>query len=222
MPEKKEALPSQEFIGIKSIENDTVVLKSGNLRKVLLVSGTNFALKSEEEQGMIIHAFQGFLNSLDFSVQILVHSRKINIENYLNMLGDREVQEENELLKNQIKEYREFVGSLVANNAIMKKQFFVVVPYDLIQLPKAGADLAEKVMGFFKSGKNQTTQQNNEEELKEKLEQLDQRVDHIVGGLHQLGLRAIPLNNEELLELFYNLYNPATIEKKVGEISKKP
>lgn len=220
MPEKQEALASQEFIEIKSIEDDTLILKNGNIRKVVLVSGTNFALKSEEEQGMIIHIFQGFLNSLDFSVQFFVHSRKINIDNYLKRLGDREIQEDNELLKNQIHEYQEFISALVAQNAIMKKHFFVVVPYDSVQLPKAGSDITNKLLGFFSKTAPQASSEQ-ESDLKEKLEQLDQRVDHVINGLHQLGIRAVPLNNEELLELFYNLYNPATIEKKVGEIPKK-
>jgi len=221
MPEKQEALASQEFIEIKSIENDTLILKNGNIRKVILVSGINFALKSEEEQGMIIHIFQGFLNSLDFSVQFFVHSRKINIDDYLKRLGDREVQEDNELLKNQIHEYQEFIRALVAQNAIMKKHFFVVIPYDSIQLPKAGTDIANKFLGFFKKTTPAQISTEQESDLKEKLEQLDQRVDHVINGLHQLGIRAVPLNNEELLELFYNLYNPATTEKKVGEIPKK-
>ncbi|MEK9170210.1 MAG: hypothetical protein AAB674_01015 [Patescibacteria group bacterium] len=218
MLNKKEAVPTQEFIDIQSVENDTVLLKNGNLRKILLVSGTNFNLKSEEEQGMIIYSFQGFLNSLDFSVQFFIHSRKLNIENYLEKLGEREIQEENELLKNQIREYREFIKNLVAQNAIMQKQFFIVVPYDIIQLPKAGADLSDKILGLF--GKKKSENQENKE-FKEQLEQLEQRIDHVINGLHQIGLRAVPLNKEELLELFYNLYNPATTEKKVSGITEK-
>ena len=212
MINKQEVIPTQEFINIQSIENDTVMLKNGNLRKVLLVSGTNFNLKSEEEQGMIIYAFQGFLNSLDFSIQFFIHSRKLNIEDYLEKLGERELQEENELLKNQIREYQEFIKNLVAQNAIMRKQFFVVIPYDVTQLPRAGMDLSDKILGLF--GKKKSGENQENKELKEQLEQLDQRIDHVVNGLHQIGLRAVPLDKEELLELFYNLYNPATTEKK--------
>ena len=113
MATKNEALPSQEFIDIESIEKGTVKLKSGGIRKVLLVSGTNFSLKSEEEQGIIIYAFQGFLNSLDFSVQFFIHSRKLNIDDYLKKLEGREQEEPDGLLKNQISEYREFIRSLV-------------------------------------------------------------------------------------------------------------
>lgn len=215
MPQKSEALSTQQFIDLESIEKGAIKLKSGALRKILLVSGTNFALKSEEEQGIITYAFQGFLNSLDFSAQFFIHSRKLNIDDYLKKLEERELQEENSLLKNQISEYREFIKSLVGQSAIMKKRFFVVVPYDPIQIPKAGMDVAEKMLGWLKSKTTQEAAAKKEENLQESLEQLEKRVDQVISGLNQTGLRAVPLNDEELTELFYNLYNPATIEKKV-------
>ena len=219
MATKNESLPTQQFIDIESIENGVVKLKSGTLRKILLVSGTNFALKSEEEQGLITYAFQGFLNSLDFSVQFFIHSRKLNIEEYLSKLGERETQEENELLRNQIVEYREFIKAFVSQNAIMQKRFFLVVPYDPIQIPQAGLDVAEKITSWFKS-KNADRVNAEKENLKEIQEQLDQRVDQVIDGLNQVGLRAVPLNDDELIELFYNLYNPATTEKRGVEITK--
>lgn len=212
---KQESLSTQQFIDLETIENGVIKLKSGALRKILLVAGTNFALKSEEEQGIITYAFQGFLNSLDFSVQFFIHSRKLNIDDYLKKLEERELREENGLLKNQILEYREFIKSLVSQNAIMQKRFFVVVPYDPIQIPKAGLDVAEKMLGWFKSKTAQEAAAKKEEGLQESLEQLEKRIDQVVSGLNQVGLRAVTLNQEELLELFYNLYNPATVEKKV-------
>jgi len=215
MPEKKEALPTQQFINIESIESDVVRLKNGALRRILLVSGTNFALKSEEEQGMITYAFQGFLNSLDFSMQFFIHSRKLNIEDYLKKLEDREIQEENSLLKNQVSEYREFIKNLVGQNAIMQKKFFAIVPYDPIQIPKAGLDIADKLLSWAKSKAVKSETEKKSEAFEESLQQLDRRVNQAVNGLNQIGLRAVPLNNDELLELFYNLYNPSTIEKKV-------
>src|SRR3989344_5214853 len=222
MPTKQESLSTQSFVDIISIDNDIVKLKNGGLRKILLVSGTNFALKSEEEQGIITYAFQGFLNSLDFSVQFFIHSRKLNIDDYLKKLEEREMQEENGLLKNQIFEYREFIKSLVGQNAIMQKRFFAVVPYDPVQISKAGLDVAEKMFGWLKSKAAKTSQEKKIENLEESLEQLDRRVDEIINGLNQVGLRAVPLNQDELTELFYNLYNPATIDKKVDlEITKE-
>jgi len=215
MATKQESLPTQQFVDVRSIEKDTIILKNGGFRKILLVSGTNFALKSEEEQGIITYAFQGFLNSLDFSIQLFIHSRKLNIDDYLKKLEEMELREENELLKNQVAEYREFIKNLVTQNAIMEKRFFITVPYDPIQIPQAGMDLAEKALDWLKFKTAKTSEQKKSENLEESLEQLEKRIDQVISGLNQTGLRAVPLNNDELLELFYNLYNPATIEKKV-------
>lgn len=215
----KESLPTQDFIGIESIENGIIKLKTGALRKVLLVSGTNFSLKSEEEQGIITYAFQGFLNSLNFSIQIFIHSRKLNIADYLAKFEERESQEENQLLRNLIVEYREFIKTFVSQNAIMQKNFFVIVPYDPLNLPKAGLDIADKMLGWFKS--RASSENEKSENIDEVMEQLNQRVDRVVGGLNQIGLRAVPLDTDELLELFYNLYNPTTIEKKGMELNAK-
>ena len=206
---KPESAASQQFIEIETIENDIVKMKSGGLRKVLLVAGMNFDLKSEEEQGLITYAFQGFLNSLDFSTQIFIHSRKLNVENYLKKITERETQEPNDLLKNQISEYREFIKTFVSQNAIMMKTFFVVVPYDPINLPKSGAGIAETLTGIFKKKPAGV----KEETSAESIQQLGLRVEQVVNGLNQIGLRSLPLNTDELVELFYNLYNPAETEK---------
>src|SRR3989344_7911623 len=139
--------PTQQFVEIESITNDMVKLKSGGLRKILLVSGVNFDLKSEEEQGLIIYAFQGFLNSLSFSVQVFIHSRKLNIEGYLQKISERENQEPNDLLKNQITEYREFIQTFVSQNAIMDKTFFITVPYDPVALPQSSAGVTGAISG---------------------------------------------------------------------------
>jgi hypothetical protein len=217
---KQESLPTQQFVDIESIENGAVRLKSGGLRKILLVSGINFALKSEEEQGIITYAFQGFLNSLDFSVQFFIHSRKLNIEDYLKKLEERELQEENELLKNQISEYKKFIHAFVTQNPIMQKRFFVIVPFDPIQLSKAGFGIADKLFGLIK-GKKAGTENKEAKTLEESISQLEQRVDQVINGLNQIGLRAVAINDDELIELFYNLYNPATIEKRGIELTTK-
>src|SRR3989344_3368735 len=132
-PNTKEAASTQQFIEVADIKNDVVVLKSGGLRKILAVSGVNIDLKSEEEKNLILSSFQNILNSLNFSLQCFVHSRKLNIDSYLETLSGRIPQETNELLKNQIIEYQTFIKALVAENAIMQKSFFVVVPYDPMQ-----------------------------------------------------------------------------------------
>ncbi len=199
---------TQQFVDVEDIRDGAVILKNGGLRRVLMVSGINFDLKSEEEQDIILHSFQNFLNALDFSVQFVIHSRKMNIGDYLEKLRDRETAEENELLKNQISEYLEFIKSFVETNAVMAKTFFAVVPYDPIQIPKAGENLIASLKFWGKKS------QNKDEGWEQKTTQLNQRTDTVINGLNQIGLRAVALNNEELIELFYNLYNPATVEKK--------
>jgi len=207
------SLATQQFVNIESINNGVIKLKNGSYRKILMVGGINFDLKSAEEQEMITFAFQGFLNTIDFTIQFFIHSRKLNIDSYLKKVEDRENQEVNELLKNQIFEYREFIKSFVAQNAIMSKNFFAIVPLDPIRISETGAGIKNKIFGLF-SGK-QPEQETKKQTEQEYLEQLDQRVNEAIDGLNQVGLRVVPLNDEELSELFYNLYNPSTIEKKV-------
>jgi len=216
MPEPTK--PSQQFVEIKEIKNDVVYLKSGGLRKILIVSGVNFDLKSETEQTLILNGFQNFLNTLDFSIQLFIHSRKTNIDLYLEKIAARKQEEENELLKIQIEEYIQFIRSFVEQNAIISKTFFVIVPYDPVALPSQ----TKGILSLFK--KTKPSPQKIEEEAKktqQSLEQLNHRVDQVTHGLEQVGLRTTPLNDEELIELFYNLYNPQLIEKRGMEIAKK-
>ncbi len=212
----KEAQSTQQFVEIEDIRNGVVILKNGSLRTILMVSGINFELKSEEEQNVISYAYQNFLNTLDFSVQLVIHSRKLNIENYLNKLAERQNQEANELLKNQISEYIEFIRSFVELNAVMAKTFFAVVPYDSIAISGGG----KKILDFFKFGSKAKTP-ILEEALEQKISQLSQRTEQVINGLSQIGLRVVALNDEELIELFYNLYNPETMEKKELKIAKE-
>lgn len=211
---QKEALPTQQFIEIKGTKNGVLLLKNGGLRQILAVSGINFDLKSEEEQEAITYSYQNFLNSLNFSIQIFIHSRKVNIESYIENLGKVEASETNPLLKTQISEYREFIKSFVSENAIMNKTFFVVVPYDPVKLPTTSS--SGLLGGLFGKNKKASERSLAEEEkmLNQHMSQLTQRTEQIISGLSQIGLRAIALNDDEIIELFYNLYNPESVEKK--------
>lgn len=212
----KEALPTQQFVDIIDIKNDTLILKGGGLRRVLMVSGINFDLKSEEEQNMILVAFQNFLNTLDFSMQFVIHSRKMNTEAYLENLKKRESVEENEMMKNQIAEYSAFIKSFVEQNAVMAKNFFAVVPYNPVAIPSTSG-LFSGLSGLFgkPAPKNSSAGEKKDEGFEHNLIQLNQRTEQVIDGLNQIGLRAVVLNNEELTELFYNFYNPGIIEKKL-------
>lgn len=218
MPE--EARPTQEFVEIESVQNGVVVLKNGSLRQILIVSGINFDLKSEDEQRIIVAAYQNLLNSLKFSLQIFVHSRRVNLDAYLQKLQSREPQEQNELLRSQINEYIAFVKSFVGQNPIMTKAFFVVVPFDPILLPGAAKTAGGGLARLF--GRKQKTTEENEaarqHRIAQNIEQLEQRTASVVAGLSQAGLRAVPLQNEEVVELFYNLYNPESVERRDVQI----
>ena len=205
----KESQPTQQFVEVQNIQQGILFLRNNGLRRVLMVSGINFDLKSEDEQGIITYAYQALLNTLDFSVQFIVHSRKLNIDGYLATLAERQAQESNELLKNQISEYTEFVRSFVELNAVMAKTFFAGVPYDPIAIPEGG----KKFFAMFGLGKAPTPS-GDAQNTAQHVAQLQQRTDQVISGLQQIGVRAVALEDEELIELFYNLYNPQAVEKR--------
>src|SRR3989344_8343564 len=134
--------PAQQFLDIESVREDVIILKDGGLRVILMCSSVNFALKSESEQDAIIYQYQNFLNSLDFPLQLVVHSRKLNINPYLDTLRDRQKEEENDLLKVQTAEYAEFVKSFVNMTNIMSKIFYAVVPFTPAMLERGSGILA--------------------------------------------------------------------------------
>ncbi len=194
---------SQQIIEIDKIKEGVVILKNKALRGILMVSSTNFALKSEEEQNAIIFQFQSFLNSLDFPIEMVVQSKKLNITGYLDKLKELEAKEQNELLKVQIAEYQKFIRELIKGGAIMSKQFFVIVPFTLMELPRLTAEKkSPKVLSI------------TEEKFQRAKSQLWQRMEFVALGLRRCGLQSIPLNTSELIELFWSLYHPE--ESEVG------
>ena len=205
-----QTLSTQQFVDIKEVKDGVVYLKGGGIRRILAVGGINFDLKSQEEQEIILHAFQGFLNTLDFSIQIFIHSRKVNVETYLQKIEERKAEEQNELLKIQVGDYIEFVKTFVRDNPIVTKTFFIVVPYETskISTPTKG------LLGFFKKKPASETKTDERVEHQKQTFQLGQRVDEVIQGLGGIGVHAQPLEDEEITELFYNLYNPALTEKE--------
>ena len=213
---------TQDLIPIKSIKNGIVQLKDDSLRKVILVDGTNFDLKSEQEQQLIVGAYQNMLNSLDFSLQTQIYSRKLNVDGYLENLAKRLKEEDNPLIQTQIEEYMEFIKSFVGTNAIMAKSFFVVIPYNPTSLPINTSEATSFFSNLFSKKKSADKAVLQEETVNPvHIEQLTQRVDQILGGLNRIGLRAIPLEDTELVELFFNAYNPMTVEGRGKEIGRK-
>jgi len=194
-------VPSQQFMPVEQIREGVMVMKDKSLKGILLVSSLNFALKSEDEQMAIIYQFQNFLNSLDFSCQIIVNSRRVNITGYIDKIKGLESKQTNELLKIQTAEYRAFIEEIVANGSIMSKSFYVVVPYfpmtELPNITTSGGDsktnLTEKK---FQNGKYQ----------------LWQRMEYVSLGIRRCGLKSATLGSEELIELLWGLHHPKQAE----------
>ncbi|OJI08641.1 MAG: hypothetical protein COV08_03660 [Candidatus Vogelbacteria bacterium CG10_big_fil_rev_8_21_14_0_10_49_38] len=200
---------TQNFVPIKEIKSGTVMLKDGSLRAILMVSSINFGLKSIDEKTAIITAFQDFLNSIDFSVQISIQSRRLNIAPYLQTLEKQMIGQTNELLRVQIKEYIEFIKFFTENHNVMTKSFFVVVPYDppIIQ----GGGKSGWLNRLLKSKKSVSSAATNNQ-FEENLGQLNQRINVIKSGLGRIGLRSEILGTEELIELYFKLFNPGENE----------
>ena len=207
MLQKQTSASIQKHIAIKEIKDDVVVLKSGGLRAILMSNSLNFALKSNEEQDAIVYRYQDFLNSLDFPIQIMIASRKFDINPYLETLKQYQIKQENELLKVQTSEYVDFIKGLTETTNIMAESFYLVIPYSP-SITKKG----EFFNKFFGSKKKQSTPKEQEafQELKNNLWQ---RVEFVITGLRGASLKAVPLKTEELVELFYKLYNPSAKEE---------
>ncbi len=194
---------TQEFLEMKEIKEGIIILKDNALRAVMIVSSLNFALKSQEEQESIIYQFQEFLNSLDFSCQILVQSRKLNITGYLEKLEELEGKQKNELLKIQTGEYRKFIEELIKGGSIMSKNFYIVVPYSILEAQ--GINTAKKL-------KKITIPSLTQEDFRRCKNQLWQRLEFLGLGLRRCGLTAVPLTSPELVELFWSLFHPQEAE----------
>ncbi len=203
---------TQEFVPIQEIRDGVIILKNGGMRSVVLASSLNFALKSQDEQASILMQFQNFLNSLDFSIQIFIQSKKLDIRPYIALLEDRYKEQVGELMKIQVREYIEFVKTFVENTNIMSKSFFVVVPYDPIPASLSNNPLTRILPGKNK-GKNE--KETADSQFREYRSQLDQRVSVVEQGLVRCGIRTAELGTEEVVELYYKLFNPGETEKPI-------
>ena len=193
---------TQDFLEIEQIREGVVVLKNQTLRGVLMISSLNFALKSEEEQQAIIYQFQNFLNTLDFSLQVVIQSRKLNIADYLDKIKGLEAKQPNELLRAQTASYYDFVKSLIESGTIMSKNFFLVVPYSVIEEAASSGE-------FFPAPRIPVL---TEEQFQRCKSQLWQRMEFLALGLKRIGLQAMALATPELIEFFWALHHPKEAE----------
>lgn len=205
------ARASQEFVPIKEVRDGIAVLKDGSMRGIVLASSMNFALKSTENQNAIIMQFQNFLNSLDFSVQIYVTSRRLDIRPYVALLEERMKAQTAELMKIQIREYIGFIRNFTDSANIMTKTFFIVIPFSPTIIEKQGG-----IAGILPGKKNvKATAERRGEEFEEQRSQLEQRISVVEQGLLRIGIRVAKLGTEEIVELFYKIFNPGETEKPI-------
>jgi hypothetical protein len=201
---------AQDFVPIKEVRGGIMILKDGTLVGGMLASSLNFALKSADEQEAIIMQFQNFLNSLDFSVQFFIQSRKLDIRPYIALLQDRLKAQTEELMKIQVKEYIEFIKSFTERANIMSKHFFVIVPYSppIVDVKKT---IEKRVLG-----NTRLAARDEKVGFEEERSQLEERLSVVEQGLASCGIRTAPLGTEEVIELLYKEFNPGELEKPIA------
>lgn len=202
---------TQDFVSIDDIRDGIVVMKDGGMRALILASSLNFSLKSEDEKTAVLSQFQDFVNSLDFSIQIFIESRKLDIRPYLALLENQKKNQMNSLMKIQIQEYMEFIKSFTENTNIMTKNFFVVVPYNPAIIKGKGG----VVSSLFGNKDGEEEKAVDDASFEEYRTQLEQRVSVVEQGLARCGIRVARLGTEEVIEVFYKIFNPGDTEKPI-------
>jgi len=204
--ESKEQMQStQKFLEIEYIKDDALILKDGSLRSVLLVSSINMEIRTEEEQDIIISAYQGALNSLNFQIQLLAQSRKVDLSSYLSTLQRSKEQQKNTLLREQTSEYINFLQDILTSVNVMDKKFFVITPHFPNILAQGSTGLLS-ALGLKKKtvSSDYTTD----------LQNLNQKTNIVIALLKSFGLRTTLVPTEGLIELFYSCYNPGVSENE--------
>lgn len=210
------ATSTQQFVPIKEIRDGVVVLKTGELRAVILCTAINLDLKSPDEQTAIILQFQNFLNALDFSIEIVASSRRLDIRPYIGLLEKRLGEITGDLLRIQTREYIQFIQKFNETYDVMSKYFYVVVPYGIGAIPGEGALSA--VTGLFGSKKTGAT---SSDDFEEKRTQLDQRVAVVTGGLESMGIETKQLDTLALEELYIKTFNPGELHTNAGAVGQE-
>lgn len=198
---------TKAFVEVSEIRGSVLILKNGSMRMFVEVGSTNFALKSNEEQIAITSGFQNFINSVDFPIQIVINSRKLNIDKYLQSLDQLSLTLTNELLKIQAIEYSRFIKGLTELADIMSKKFYIVVPFYVIEGGASKKSFVDGVMSIFKPAafvKSLTDQEFNNYKV-----QIEQRVDLVTANVLSMGLAAKILEGNEIKDIFYGIYNPS-------------
>jgi len=200
---------TQDHVDILDILDDITINKDGSCSIVLQVTAINFDLLSEMEQDAIIYAYAGLLNSLTFSIQIMIRSAIKDVTNYINLIKEQEQKQKKQLLLDQLKQYRIFVENLVKDNRVLDKKFYVVIPFTSLELgltPTLAASFSKTQKLPYPKGYILERAKMN----------LYPKRDHIVRQFGRLGLQCHQLNTQQVIELFYGMYNEESVGQRLG------
>ena len=204
----KPTASTQENVPIAGVKDGIIILKDGQYRLVLEVTAINFSLKSEEEQNSLVLQYQGFLNSIHFPVQIVIRSKRLDLAPYINKIKDLANKQTNELLRIQTTDYVDFVGQLINLANIMKKTFYLVVGYQPLTVGQG--TILDKLLNRNKP----VDLRISDEEFVHNTKEMTQRGQNAAQGLGSMGLHCKQLTTEEVIELFYGIYNPEVAGKE--------
>ncbi len=194
---------TQSFLEIEEVKDDIILMKDHSAACVVEVGAVNFWLLSQEEQGSIIYAYAELLNSLSFPVEILILSKKMDISSYLEYLGGKINKQQNDLIRTRLQSYQEFIKTIVKKNTVLEKRFFFVIPFSPLELGISGAN-AQGLKKEYVIARAKTS--------------LYPKRDHLVRLLSKIGLRSTVLQKQEIVELFYNLYNPSSTGRRLAPV----
>jgi hypothetical protein len=192
---------TQDFIEMEDIVDDVVLLRGNDAATIIEVGAVNFYLLSAEEQNSIIYAYSSLLNSLSFPVQIVILSKKMDISCYLELLNTKISQHKSDSIVKSLLSYEEFIKTVIKKNSVLEKRFFFVIPFNALEMGTTGLQhlSREYVVSRAKTA-------------------LYPKRDHLLRLLAKIGLRATVAQKQEIVELFYNIYNPSAVGRQLAPI----
>ncbi|MBI5452340.1 hypothetical protein HY945_02670 [Candidatus Gottesmanbacteria bacterium] len=200
---------TQSFIDIEDVVDDIIILRDGSAVLIIETTAVNFGLLAEEEQDSLIYAYASLLNSLSFPLQIVIMSKRMDISSYIEMVEQQETKQVNSIIKERLRRYKEFILSVVKENRVLEKKFYLVIPFSALELGiKSAFGTKSKKLPFPKDyivSRAKTS--------------LFPKRDHLLRQLGRIGLKGKQLTTQEIVELFYNIYNPTLTGERLGEVA---
>jgi hypothetical protein len=216
VPPKASPNSTQNTLQIAEIRDGIVIMNDGSYRSVIMVKSINFDLMSSQEQEAVEYSYQGFLNSLYFPIQIFIRSSRVDLGPYIDKLDKIRTEHDNMLLALLMEDYINYIDNLSEQTNIMDKRFYIVMPYfpvaDVQKALTQSKNFFSGVAAIFNNKEAHVT--INEAELEAAKTELRNRVQAVMGGLLQCSIQGLPLDTQELIELYYDTYNPDTATRQ--------